>query len=160
MRSSPVNADEQLERFRGELIGRSISFVRLACNTLLLYVECEPGDGRGLTLWLEPTWHVSTPTGVVAGSRQAQGEGDDGPTQEEMGAVSGVICEALLNRQITSIRIDDRSRDLAITVVGEIYVRTFASDPDDDHSWHIRENATGLKVYASPSALEIHTGKP
>jgi hypothetical protein len=155
-----VNADQQLERLRAELIGRTITFVRLACNSLLLYVECEPGDGRGLTLWLEPTWHVSTPAGVVAGSRQAQGAGDDGPTEGELNAVSGPICEALLGRQITSIRVDDRSRDLAITVVGENYARTFASDPDDDHSWHIRENETGLKVYASPSALEIHMGKP
>jgi hypothetical protein len=51
-----MDAVEQFESFRRELIGRSITFVRLACNSLLLYVECEPGDGRGLTLWLEPTW--------------------------------------------------------------------------------------------------------
>jgi hypothetical protein len=154
-----MDAVEQFESFRRELIGRSITFARLACNSLLLYVECEPGDGRGLTLWLEPTWHVSTPEGVAAGSRQAQGQGDDGPTKEELEKVSEPICAALLNRPITLIQVDERSRDLAVTVEGGNCVRTFVSDPCDDHIWHIRDNSKGLKVYASPSGMEIRTGE-
>jgi hypothetical protein len=53
-----VGAIQQFENFRHELIGSRITFVRLACNSLLLYVECEPGDGCGLTFWLEPPWRV------------------------------------------------------------------------------------------------------
>ncbi len=150
-----MDAVQQFENFHHELIGGRITFVRLACDSLLLYVECKPGDGRGLTLWLEPPWHVSTPQRVVAGSRQAQGEGDDGPTEEELDRVSEPICLAILDRPIAEIHVDERSRALAVTVEGGNCVRTFVSDPDDDHTWHISENATGLKVYASPSGLMV-----
>jgi hypothetical protein len=151
-----MNADDLLERFRHEIIGRNISFVRLALNSLLLYVECEPDDEHGYILWLEPTWHVSTPKGIVAGSRQAQGAGDNGPTAEELGKVGGAIREVLLNQQITVFQVDERSRDLALTVANENYARTFVADPNDDHIWHIKENSTGLKIYASSSGLEIY----
>jgi hypothetical protein len=122
-----VDAVQQFENFRNELIGRRITFVRLACNSLLLYVECEPGDGRGHTLWLEPTWHVSTPEGVVAGSRQAQGEGDDGATDEELDRVREPICSAILDRPIAEIHVDERSRALAVTVEGGNCIRTVSA---------------------------------
>jgi len=144
-----MNADDLFQRFHGELIGRPITYVRLACNSLLLYVDCEPGDGQGLTLWFEPPWHVSTPAGVIAGSRQAQVQGDDGPTEAELDRVSGPIADALLGQLITSVEVDPRSRDLLVAVANTFYVRTFVSDPEDDHLWHIRENATGLKLVAS-----------
>ncbi len=149
---------QQFESFRGELIGRRITFVRLAANSLLLYVECEPGDKQGMVIWLEPPWHVSIPAGVVAGSRQAQGEGDDGATMEELNRVSEPICAALLNRPIIDVLIEDRSRSLALTIEGNNCARTFVSDPRDDECWHIRENATKLTVYGSPSKLETRGG--
>ncbi len=154
-----MDADELFERFHSELIGRNISCVRLACNSLLLYVDCQPGDGQGLTLWLEPTWHVSAPEGVIAGSRQAQGEGDAGPTETELDRVSSPICEKLIDRTITEIQIDKRSRDLTVTVAGVFYVRTFASDSQDDHLWHIRENSTGLALYASTVGWRVCVGR-
>ena len=154
-----MDAQELFDRFHGELIGRRISFVRLACNSLLLYVECRPGDAHGLTFWFEPTWHVTAPEGVVAGSRQAQGEGDDGPTDAELGRVYAPICDKLIDRAITAIQVDPRSCDLSVIVAGDRHVRTFASDPEDDHSWHIRENSTGLSLYASPAGMRAHVGK-
>lgn len=154
-----MDAVQQFEVLRRDLIGRTITFVRLACNSLLLYVECEPGDKRGLTFWLEPTWHVVTPAGVVAGSRQAQGTGEDGPTKEELDAINKRICDALLDRPIREIRVDTRSQDLEVTVEGENSFRTFVSDPDDDYTWHIRENLTSLQVCASPSGLVCREGR-
>jgi hypothetical protein len=154
-----VDADDLFKRFRRELIGRNITFVRLACNSLLLYVESRPGDGQGLTFWLEPTWHISAPEGVIAGSRQAQGEGDDGPTEAELDRVSRPICEKLIDRTITEIQIDQRSRDLTVTVADAYHVRTFASHPEDDHLWHIRENSTGLTLYASTVGWRVRVGK-
>lgn len=155
-----MDARELFDRFHGELIGRRISFVRLACNSLLLYVECRPGDARGFTFWFEPTWHVIAPEGVVAGSRQAQGERDDGPTEADLDRVSGPICDRLIGRAVTAVHVDPRSYDLSVIVAGDCHVKTFASDPEDDHSWHIRENSTGLSLYASPSGMRAHAGEP
>ncbi|WP_165071447.1 hypothetical protein [Paludisphaera rhizosphaerae] len=149
------------KRFRRRLVGGEVTFIRLMCNSLLIYVDCEPGDGQGLTLWLEPAWHVTTPQGVVAGSCQAQGEAEVGrPTREELDRVWDLLAPALLNRPIESIRINVRSQDLIVTVEGGNRVRTFVSNPEDDHTWHIRDNSTGLMVYGSPAGLEVHRGKP
>ena len=154
-----MDAEELFKRFHRELIGRNISFVRLASNSLLLYVECKPGDGQGLTLWFEPTWHISAPEGVIAGSRQAQGEGDQGATKAELDRVSKPIREKLIDRTITDIQLDQRSRDLTVTVAGAYDIRTFAADPEDDHLWHIRENSTELTLYASAVGLRVRIGK-
>ena len=147
------------KRFRRRLIGGEVTFIRLACNSLLIYIDCKPGDGRGLTLWLEPPWHATTPEKVVAGSRQAQGEGEEGATMEQLDRVWDSLAPALLNRPIESIRINVRSQDLIVTVEGGHRVRTFVSNPEDDHTWHIRDNTTGLSVYGSPAGLEVHRGE-
>jgi hypothetical protein len=154
-----VNGDELFQRLRGELIGRRISFVRLACDMLLLYVDCEPGDGQGLTFWLNPPWEVSSPEGVVADSRQAQGEDDGGLTEAEFNHVSRPISEKLIDRPITEVGVDRRTRELTVTVAGEHDIKALASALGDDHLWHLRENATRLTLYASTAGWKVRVGK-
>ena len=45
-------AEHFLEDLRSRLIGPPVSYRRLACDSLLIYVDCEPGDGKGITIWL------------------------------------------------------------------------------------------------------------
>ncbi|WP_435021544.1 hypothetical protein TA3x_002431 [Tundrisphaera sp. TA3] len=144
-----MDGDELFRRMRDEVIGRPISFVRLVCDILLLYVDCDPGDGRGLTFWLNPPWEVSSPEGVVADSSQARSEDEEGPTEEQLGRVSTPIRGELLGRPITELQVDRRTRSMTMNVAGGHVVRVLASDPEDDHLWHLRENATGLTLYAS-----------
>jgi hypothetical protein len=59
-----------LDHLRLGLVGHRVLFRRLACDVLLLYVECEPGDGKGVTIWLDPIWRLRGPQGVVAGPRR------------------------------------------------------------------------------------------
>jgi hypothetical protein len=150
-----MDARQLLSNFRGALLGRPITFTRLAANSLILYVDCQPGDEGGLAIWFEPTWHMSSPKGVLVGSRQAQGKGEQGATKEELDE-GGAPLRVLHGLPITAIEVDPRTNDLTLMVGGEYLVRTFVSDPTDDHSWHIRDNAKLLSVYGSPGGLEIH----
>ena len=68
------NAERLFQEHRERLIGRPVTFTRLAANSLLVYIDGEPGSGTGLTFWFEPTWHLLGPAGVLLGSRQAQTE--------------------------------------------------------------------------------------
>lgn len=79
-----MDAEVLFTELRHLLIGRPIQFWRLAANSLLLYSDCEPGQARGYVIWGEPTWHFSAPEGVLVGSRQVHGEGDDGAFLEEL----------------------------------------------------------------------------
>jgi len=153
-----MDASQLLAEFRQKLIGRPITFSRLAANSLILFVDGQPGDERGFSIWFEPTWHMSSPKGVLVGSRQAQGTGEAGATKEELQQV-GAPLTVLNGLQITAIDLDSRSNDMTLTVGGEYLVQTFVADPTDDHSWHIRDVEKLLSVYGSPCGLEIHESK-
>ena len=153
-----VNGDELCRRLHRELIGQRISFIRLACDMLLLYVECNPGDGQGLTIWFNPPWRVSAPDGVIADSRQVRGD-NDGPTEAELDRISEPIYEKLINQPITEVQVDQCSRNLTVTVAVAYDAKTCASDLENDHLWHIRENATGLTLYATTTGWRVRVGK-
>lgn len=150
-----MDARRLLWDFQQALLGRPVTFTRLAANSLILYVDCQPDDKRGFAIWLEPPWHVSSPDRVLAGSRQAQGKGEQGATKEELDEVAAPL-KALNGLPVTAIEVDPRTNDLTLTVGGEFLVKTFVSDPTDDHSWHIRDKEKLLSVYSSPGGLEIH----
>ncbi len=153
-----MDAHKLFKEFRQALIGRRITFTRLAANSLILYIDGQPSDERGFAVWFEPTWHMSSFKGVLVGSRQAQGTGEAGATKEELDRV-GVPLKSLIGLPVTAIELDERSNDLTLTVGGEYLVRTFVADPTDDHSWHIRDVEKLLSVYGSPCGLEVHNSK-
>jgi hypothetical protein len=136
------------------LVGRPIQFFRLAADTLLLYIDCEPGQEGGYVLWVEPTWHFSGPEGVLVGSRQAQGEGDAGASREELRRI-GAPLNRLFRLPITRLERDERTGDLTVAVGGELLVRTFVSDPSDDDLWSIRDRGRGVEVRGTTSGLVV-----
>lgn len=139
---------------QAKLLGRAVNFRRLAANSLLLYVDCEPGDQTGVIVWFEPTWHVLGPVGVLAGSRQAQF--DDAAAEEDGLAQLGAQLDVVLGQTITSLEIDPLTHDLAMTLKRGYAVKTFVSDATDEETWHIRDNATGVILYGSPRGLSVH----
>ena len=135
------------------LIGRPIQFFRLAANTLLLYIDCEPGQDGGYVIWVEPTWHFSDTKGVLVGSRQAQGEGEAGASTEELRQI-GEPLNRLLRLPVTRLDRDERTGDLTVEVGGRLLIRTFVSDPSDDDLWSIRDRNRGVEVRGTTRSLE------
>jgi hypothetical protein len=140
---------EQFEDFASRLIGHRVSFTRLAGNSLLIYVDCEPSDNKGLTIWFEPTWHLGSPRGVLLGSRQAQVDGKEAHSRvaEPLDQLAGKAIEKVLIEEITF--------DLRVVFEGGYWITTFVSDPTDDESWHITDNSSKLQLFASPAGLQI-----
>lgn len=103
------------------LVGHSITFTRLAANSLLLYVDCEPGDKSGFIIWFEPIWHMSAPEGVLVGSQQAQGDSDDGANIEELDQI-GAPLQRMLGHPVTAVEVDHRTHDLTLTVDNKYFV--------------------------------------
>src|SRR5258708_5484968 len=153
-----MEASKLLSAFRQALIGHSISFIRLAANSLILYVDGQPGDERGFTIWFEPTWHLSSSRGVLLGSRQAQGTGQQGAGEQELNQV-GAPLRVLAGQTISAIDVELRTNDLTPAIGSEHLVRTFVADATDDHSWHIRNLENSMSVYGSPCGLEVRESK-
>ena len=142
------------ESLKCRLVNHSVSFRRLACAYLLLYVDCEPGDDGGVTIWFDPIWHLVGPAGVLLGSTQAA----EASMLEVEGAMDAVVdppLAFLTGRVIENITIDLLSFDLCVSFEGGYCVKTFVADATVDESWHIRENATGHRLTSSPRGLFI-----
>lgn len=154
-----MEAIEFFESLRPRLIGHTVSFRRLAANSLLIYIDCEPGDQQGVTIWFEPTWHFCGPEGVLVGSRQAQVA--DAPDADEVFARVAEPLDLLLGRAIESATIEQRTHDLSLALEGDYYIKTFVSDPTDDETWHIRDNETGkrLRGFSKGLAIDLPRGE-
>jgi hypothetical protein len=140
------------ETLKGQLIGHRVTYRRLACDILLIYLDCEPGDGTGVTIWLDPIWHFCGPEGVLVASMQVAEALD---SEETMAAVADELMASLLGRSIESVVIEPRTFDLMVKFEGDYYVKTSVSDPASEESWHIRDNTTGTRLRGSPQGLSV-----
>jgi hypothetical protein len=140
------------EELQGNILGRAVSFRRLACDSLHLYLDCEPGDRSGLGICFEPIWHFCGPNGVLLGSMQVAAVCE---SEEAMSAVADGPLKPLLGRVIEGLAIDPLTFDLTVILAGGYRVCTFAADATGDYSWHIRDNATGTSLKGSPGGLSI-----
>jgi hypothetical protein len=140
------------EELRGRILGSKVSFRRLACDSLLLYLDCEPGDGSGITIWFEPIWHLCGPGRVLLGSTQVAAACQ---SEETMAAVADGHFAPLLGRSVEGIAIDPLTFDLIVLLQDRYSVSTFAADASSDESWHIRENASGTRLKGSPGGLSV-----
>lgn len=138
------------------LIGRVIRFNRLAGNSLIIYIDCEPGDESGLIIWFEPTWHMSSSSGVLIGSRQLQFSEDiDEEEERSQMALIGAPLNDIIGKPITTLEIAPRSNDLMLVVDNEYHIKTFVSDPTDDEIWHIRDKNRKLCLRMSPNGMTV-----
>lgn len=143
-----------LSELKTMLAGRSVTFIRLAANSLLLYVDCAPGEKTGYVIWFEPTWHVSGPKGVLVGSRQAQGDSAGGASAEELDALL-VLLHQLRDQPISQVGVDERTHDVCLEIEGGYLIKTFVADPRDEEIWHIQDRQRGLTLQASPSGWTV-----
>lgn len=127
---------------------------RLVTNSLLLYVDAEPGSETGVTFWLEPTWHFRGPDRVLTGSREAQTDPDASDPEAGFRRASRAVDE-LLGRVLLEARVEEVTGDLLLDFDGRHLVRTFVSDPLDDELWHVRDNASGVRLRRSGQGWEL-----
>lgn len=141
--------EKEIEEFIQRVIDQRVTFRRLAGNTLILYLNCDPGDNHGYSIWIEPTWHYSNTSKVLVGSRQAQVE-----DKQELDQIGGLM-DGVDKRKIESISIAPVSHDIHILFEHGYSIKTFVADPTDDFIWYIDDHANKLKLHASPKGLEI-----
>lgn len=149
-----MSPDEFLDRIRSLVVGWPVSYVRLAANSLLVYVGCEPGDEQGVMFWFEPTWHVRGPGRILTGSRHAQEDRDALDPSAGFKAAARAVDE-LMSRTIDAVDIEPITQSLILTLGGGYQVRTFVSDPTSDLDWHIDDNAAGMILEGCAQALEL-----
>ena len=119
------------ETLRVRLVDHRVSAYRLACDSLLVYFDCEPGDETGVTLWFEPIWHFRGPQGVLVGSMQAF---EAAQTEDGLDALSGLM-DGLHEKEVEQVVVDPVSFDLSVSFAGGYSVTTFVADATAGESW-------------------------
>ena len=143
-----MKSNKKLNILLNEIIGLKVKKTRLAANSLIIYIECEPGDKKGYSIWLEPTWHL-TEEKVLLGSRQLQTDND------ELFHKFAKILNKIHNLKIINISIIENSNDINILLEKNYSIKTFVADPTDPEIWHITDIKNKLKVYVSPTQFKI-----
>ena len=128
------------------LIGKTNKFIRVAGNSVILYLDCKPGQEYGFSIWLEPTWHMRNNSRVIVGSRQLQTE-----DLEEFNRLCEII-NLFDSKQINNIQIDKVSNDISI-MTDDFVIRTFVADPTDEYIWQIRDNGNRIMIEANPMEI-------
>jgi len=147
------SADPEFVReLTAKLVGKRVAVTRLALNSLLVYLECEPGDDNGLVLWFEPTWHFRDKRRVLLGSRQAQTNPED--ADDALHRI-GRPLHRLIGTRVRAASIEPITNDLVVEFDEGRVVRTFAADPIDDEQWHISDNAAKKALYGNPRRLYV-----
>ncbi|MCU6713051.1 hypothetical protein M6D81_30565 [Paenibacillus sp. J5C_2022] len=141
---------ENIQEIINSLLNRTVQFVRLAGNSLIIYIDCEPGViGQGYSIWMEPTWHLRNNVEVITGSRAAQTE-----DEAEHKIISGFFKQIHM-KSIKKITIEPITNDLQIELEEGIILKTFVSDPSDEESWHIKDLYKRKRIIGSPRTLQV-----
>lgn len=145
------------EEFRSGIVGHEVRWRRLAGNSLIVYIDCEPGDDTGFVIWFEPTWNLRDSERVLTGSRQAQHD-EDAEDPYSGFKQAGEAVDMLVGRRVTELLMEPVTGDLRLELDGGLSVRTFVSDPETDHLWHIHESASGTNLYREGRAWAASRG--
>lgn len=149
-----VDPDELLRARWRRSVGHLVSFRRLAMNSLLVYIDGTPGSGTGITFWLEPPWHLRGPDGGLTCSGEA-GYDDEAREPEAGFRRAAAALDVLVGRTLVDVRVEPTTGDLLLEFDGEHFLRTIASDPDDDELWHVRDNTTATRVVRSARGYAV-----
>ena len=151
-----VDPDELFSELRARVLGRPVSFRRLAADSLLVYVVAEPGEKTGVTFSFNPTWRLRGPDRVLTGSREAQHDPDsDDPDAGFRRAADAV--DALLGRIVTEVWVEPVTGDLHLTLeAGFTYVPSSPTRVSAELS-HVRDNVADVVLYRSPAGYEIRS---
>ncbi len=153
---------EELNSELQKLVGQSVSFVRVAANSIIIYFFGEPGDDRVVSLFIDPTWRFQRYGKVVVGSFDLQMDESDFESEEEyqeefqrMAALPSSLQGAVLE----NVDIDFDSSDISMTFSDGQIVRNFANSAFDDKDWTYRNAAQGIAVCVSPIGIRLRSKK-
>jgi len=147
-----MTAEALLADFRARLLGGTVRRRGLAGNSLLVYVDCTPGDGTGLTLWFEPTWNLRDASRVLTGSRQADHDPDANNPDAGFHIAADAI-DVLVGRTVLALDVHTITGDLTVTFDEGLTLTTFVSDPSTEELWHIRDNETRQRLECTGHGL-------
>jgi hypothetical protein len=137
------------------LIGKVVTYKRIAGNTIILYFDGNPGESNIKSFWIDPLWLFERNREYVVGSEDFPWEQEDGQSDEEYDRNFEEICNrtnSLLGSKLTGIKISD-SNDICLQFDKHQEIRNIFGS-NDSEGWIYRDKAKNLEVAVFADHLE------
>ena len=133
------------------LVGERVSFVRIVCNSIIIYFRGEPGDSV-VSVFIDPSWRIQRHGKVIVGSYDLQIDEADFESKEEYQQEYeriAALSDGLQGSTLEAVGIDSEASDLEMKFSDDQVVRNFANSAFDDKAWTYRNVAKGIAVVVS-----------
>lgn len=140
---------EELNAELQKLVGERVSFVRIVCNSIIIYFHGEPGDSAVVSVFIDPTWRLQHHGKVIVGSYDLQIDEADFESKEEYQEEYErivALTDGVEGSTLEGVGIDSESSDLLMKFSDHQVVRNFANSGFDDKAWTYRNVAQRLSV--------------
>jgi len=135
-----------------KLVGERVSFVRIVCNSIIIYFRGEPADGGVVSVFIDPSWRFQHHGKVIIGSYDLQIEEADFASKQEYQKEYeriAALTDGLQGSNLEAVRIDSETSDVEMKFSDDRVVRNFANSALDDKAWTYRNVAKGIAVVVS-----------
>lgn len=143
-------------------MGQTVTFKRIACNSIIVYFFGEPGDESVVSVFIDPSWRYQKNGKVVVGSYDLQTEESDFDSREEYEESFSRQCaltDGIHASRLISCAVDLESSDLTMGFSDGQMLRNFANSGVDDKAWTYRNLPQGLTAIVSPMGVRLWNGK-
>jgi len=139
------------------LIGKTVTFKRIAGNTIILYFDGRPGELNVKSLWIDPPWHCEINKMCIVDSEEFPFEQEVWESEKDYERKFNEICNKtndLLGAKIDNIKIEDGSNSISLYFNNEqVLVNTI--DTMDVEGWIYRDNVNNRQIVAFIGRLEV-----
>ena len=144
---------EELQTELKGLINQTVTFKRIAGNSIIVYFFGEPGDDSVVSVFIDPSWRYQKNGKVIVGSYDLQIEESDFNSKEEYEEGFHQLCaltDDILGAELVGCSVDLESADITMEFSGSQVLRSFANSGFDDKDWTYRNLPKQITAQVSP----------
>ena len=149
---------EELQTELNGLIHQTVTFKRIAANSIIIYFFGEPGDDSVISVFVDPTWRYEQNGKIILGSFDLQIDEENFDSKEAYEEKFYYLCsltDGLQGAELVSCALDLESSDISMVFSGGQVVRNFANSGFEDTHWTYRNRQKKLTVNVSPLGVIV-----
>lgn len=132
------------------LIGKIVTYKRIAGNTIILYFDGKPGETNTKSIWIDPAWRYERHKKYIVGSEDFPWEQEDDQNDEEYSKNFEKICErtnSLIGAKVVEIKIGELFNDICLFFSNHQVIRNMFTS-ENTEGWVYRDHSKNLVIVA------------
>jgi hypothetical protein len=149
----------ELQAALNDLVGKQMTYKRVAQNSIILYFDGEPGDKSVHSIWMDPPWRYEAEGRAVVDSADLNLDEADFESKDACNAEWQRRCrmtDSANQTPLERVEIDSASHDITVRFAGGKVFRTFTTIVmDEREKWTYRDMTIPIAVDVSPRRITV-----